>query len=545
MILIVFLLFILVLRTQNEEIRTEDFMNFLNPIDSQENRKAQNLDLFIEQYLNFNEENLQESDTHANIRVQQQNNMSSDLFCEILCDSSFMNVESKQSTSLFDPKSDQKLLYDEIESFLDSTSFEMPNPTIGTSLSFIELECQCVGLCLCITNPKLDNTSLDIDSSCYIDSDILSSDISLSNKKNQHKEIKNKDILQCEPCHIECEIKADLNSTEQCLEQKIFQDMTKNMQSPVQSNHITSLSHNRNNNKYPEQIEKLYLDYLNKMDEVLRVQANCEAERNKIQNTVQSSKSQEIVITSGKNQKKRKYSEESNKITKRKTENVDSAVKKPFHAYLPGESDECFNSSENEPLANQAKIIYDPDSQDGKQELEFHLKNCIHYKHKLLKRLIIKINYENSQVKSVKYIRMQSDKNIPKTKKSYHTLHIFGTFKTRPSRGGSTFTVRVPKLVGDQAQFKKSNFPLASAFVPMTIFDGYNLSMTMSKNKKKMKQMSASFQLDSETVYVPDRFYAYHFQQVIRFEINRRANNCAFYHFEYWPEKNEELDFNS
>ncbi|KRH95044.1 hypothetical protein M153_340001664 [Pseudoloma neurophilia] len=537
MVLMVFLLLILVLRAQNGEIQTEDFMNFSNPIDQREIRQFQNLDLFIEQYLNFNADILQESDNHANIQVQRQNNMASDLFCEIPCDSSFMNIENIPSTSLYHLKSDQELLYDEIESFLDSTSFEIHNPTIGTSVSSFEPECECVGLCLCITNTKLDKKRLDSDFTCHINSDIFLSEILFSNKQNQQDEIKNMDFLQYNPCHIECEIVADFNSTEQCLEREIYPDKKEKFSSSVQIDNIILPSHISYNPKLPEHIEKIYIDNENKLTEGSRAKTNFEEESEDIQRIVEPLTSQEIVISGVKNAKKRKCTDESNKIAKRKTENIASIVEESFPRFHSGESQTCLNISENELLVDRTKTIYDPDSQDDEEELDFHLKNCNYNAHSLPKKIIIEIIYQNSEVKSVNYIRMGSDENIPKTEKSNNKLHIYGTYKYRPSSGGTEFTVRVPKLFEDGAQFEISKNLLPSAFVPMTNADTYNLTLKMSRIHLEHKLPSASFKLDNETEYVPSCFYAYHLKQVLRFKLIRRMQGGVFYYFEYRPEK--------
>ncbi|KRH95052.1 hypothetical protein M153_3400026387 [Pseudoloma neurophilia] len=531
MILIVFLLFILVLRTQNEEIRTEDFMNFLNPIDSQENRKAQNLDLFIEQYLNFNEENLQESDKHANIQVQQQNNVSSDLFCEILCDSSFMNVESTQSTSLFDPTSDQQLLYDEIESIFECTSLEVSNPTIGAS------GCQCVGLCLCITNTKLDMNPLDIDSTCHINSDIFLSEILFSNEQNQQDDIKNINISQSEPCQIQCEVEANLNSTEQSTKQQVYPDKKEKFSSSMQIDNIILPSYISYNPKLPKHIEKLYLDHENKITGGSRVKTNFEEKNQAILCTVQPSTSQEIVISGVKNTKKRKYSDESNETAIRKYRNAESIEEESNSSFNSGGSKTCSNASENELLVNQATIIYDPRSQENIKELEVHLKNCDYYAHPEMKRLIVQIYYEQSLVKRIKYEKINIYANIRKTEKSKEKLHLFGTYITYPSKGGSSFTVRIPKMFENENQIKSSNYPLVSVFVPITTADEYNLTLIMSCYNKTKKQPSAYFITDNVAEYIPSHFYAYHFKQVIRFEMNRQVNDRVFYHFEYKPEK--------
>ncbi|KRH95049.1 hypothetical protein M153_3400019056 [Pseudoloma neurophilia] len=536
MVPIVFLSFLFGSRGQNEEIRTEDFMNFSNPIDSRENRKTQNINHFIELNHDLEGDNLQESYNLADIHALEQNNMASDSFCEIPYDSSFMNIENIPSKSLFDPTSDQKLLYDEIEFFLDSTSFEMPNPAIGTPAYSFEPECQCVGLCLCITTQKPDINPIDIDSAYHIYSDILSSDIILTNKQDQKDEMKNKDILQCESSQIECETEANLNSTEQSNEQTIYQNTTENILSPVQNNIFTLQSSTRLNHNNPEQIEKLYLDYLNKMAETSQVETNFLAKRDEIQSTVQPSTSQEIVIPGLKNEKKRKYPEEKNEIDESETMN-NSMSKKTFPCFHSGESQTCSNRSENKLLVNQAKTIYDPDGRDYEEELDFHLKNCNYYAHSQLKRLIIKINYENSQITNVKYVTIQSNQKIPKTEKSKKILYIFGTFIYKPSTGGSTFTVRVPKLFEDEAQFENNEFRPASAFVQITTDDEYNLTLKMSRINVERQLPTVSFKLDNGAELVPNRFYAYHFKQVIRFEINRRANGRVYYIFEYKPEK--------
>ncbi|KRH95046.1 hypothetical protein M153_3400010440 [Pseudoloma neurophilia] len=539
MVLIEFLLLISVLRAQNEEIRTEDFMNFLNPIDSRENRKAQNIDLFIEQYLNFNEDNLQKSDNHGDTQTQKQNNVSSEFFCEIHCDSSLINIENIPSTSLYHLKSDQELLFDEIESFLDSTTFEIPNLSIGASVSSIIPECQCVGLCFCITTQKTDNTTLDINSLCYIDSDILSSDISLSNKQAQQDDIENMDFLQKDPTQIECEIEADLNSTKQCLEQEIYPDITENMQPPALCNNKILPSHVRYNNKHPELIEETYHNFENEINEISRVRNNFLTKSEKFQSTVLPSTSREIVRPRVKFAKKRNHADESNDPTKRKIEVDDRMIEKSHSGFPSGGSDESLNY-----LVNQAKILFDPDSQITPHELVVHLKDFNYYANPLLKKLIIKIQYEHLHVKNIKYVPIQSNQNIPKIEKSNHTLHIFGTYMNIPSNGGSTFTVIVPKLFEEEAQFENNENPLASAFVPITNANGYSLTLKLARINLKNKFPAASFKLNNGTEYVPFLFYAYHINQVIRFEINRRTNDSVFYHLEYKPQK-EVLDINS
>ncbi|KRH95045.1 hypothetical protein M153_340006403 [Pseudoloma neurophilia] len=529
-----FLLYLSVSREQNEEIRTEDFMNFSNPMDSRDNRQLQNIDLFIEQYLNFNEDNLQESENHAEIQAQEQNNMASDLFYVIPYDSSFMNVESTESTCFYDQTSDKQLLYDEIEFFPDSISLKVPNSTIGTTASSIEPECKCVGLCLCITTPKPEKNTLDINSICYIDSDNISSDIILINKQNQHDNINNKDISQWNPLQIECEIEADLNSTEQCLEQEIYPDITENIQSSKLTKNIALTSHTRYNPKNPEQIKKLYIEHENKMVEALKVKTKLKEE---IQSIVHPSTTQEIVISGVKNAKKRKYSDESNKHAIRKYRNAEIIGEESHPSFNSEGSKTCSNDSENELLVNQVKIIYDPESQETLKELEYHLKNCDFHAQPQLKQTILSIIFSQSKPPSLKYTSIQPNQNISKTEKSNDILYIFGTYMSKPTIGGATFTVRVPKLFEDQVQFECSGYSLASTFIPMTIGDGYYLTLKMSKNKKKMKLPSASFRLDIGTVYVPTSFHAYHFKQVIRFVISRRVNDRVFYHFDYWPEK--------
>ncbi|KRH93835.1 hypothetical protein M153_5400004881 [Pseudoloma neurophilia] len=537
MVLMVFLLYLSTSKGQNEEVRTDDFMNFLNPIDSQEKIQSQNIEHFIQQYLNFNDDILHGSDNHAEIQAQEQNNMDSDLFCEIPCDSSLMNIENISSISLFDPTSDHKPLYDEIKFSLDSTSLREANPTFRASVSSIEPDCQCVGLCLCITTPKPDNTTLDIDYAARIDSNILSSDIVLTNKQDQRDEIRNKDPLQFNPRQIECEIEEDFNLTEQCLKQEIYPDITENIQSPKQTKNITLPSNTRLNPKNPVPIKKIYLDNENKMTEESGVKTKLKAEKKEISRTVHPSTSQEIVISGVKNAKKRKYTDESNKIAKRKTENVASIEEESNSSFNSGGSKTCLNISENELLVDQTKTIYDPDSQDDEEELDFHLKNCNYYANLLLRKLIIEIDYENSQITNVKYVTIQSNQEIPKTEKSKKTLYIFGTFINKPSIGGSTFTVRVQKLFEDGVQIERRDRPLARAFVPTTNADTYNLTLKMSRIHSEQKLPSASFKLDNETEYVPSCFYAYHFKQVIRFKYIRRTNNVVFYYFEYKPEK--------
>ncbi|KRH94341.1 hypothetical protein M153_291000606 [Pseudoloma neurophilia] len=536
MFLIVFLLFLLVIRTQNGEIRTEDFMNFSNPIDSRENTESNDRNFSIEQYLYFNEESMLESDNHSGIETQQQNNISSDLFSEIFGDSSFMNDENTPSQSLFDPTSGQQLFCDKIKSFFDSISYKVPTPTVGEPVSFIEPGCQCEGLCLCITTPKPEKKPLDIESSSLTEQNMLCSKILFLNEQNQSNSNTIKTTLHSKQCQINCEVETNLNLTEQSAEQQRHTGIIINVLSPEQSNNISNPSHTRQIINFPEQKEQLYHDSENDMNfnsYVNNFRATCK----EIQTTFQPSTSQEVVIPREKAVKKRKKSEESNEIAKRQIINVDSAVKYYFHNFISERIHAYSTVSENIITVNQAKILYDPESQDSKRELDVHLKICDYSAKPLLKRTMIQICFEHSFMKYFNHVPINPQDSIPKIVKNNNILYLFGTFLTSQSRGGSTFTVRVPNLFEGKVQFENRIGPLPSAFVPTTIADGYKLTLTMARIRMDNLLPSASFETDGGTTYFPREFYAYHFQQVIKFKLQRQMNKNMFYYFEYVPEK--------